>query len=284
MSGPRFRNFGTPASAIEPMTLGNMRANPRAVVPLTWSSGSQVHRLDLLDLIGDAKYNVVTCRELRRGNWQPKGHGGIVVGGASGVSMRPKFSMSSDYGAPAQRQWMSASRRGTGSSVGPKILLAAVVVVAGVIGISGIYPQVIDTQRVQDAPTHLPIMSLSAPTTKRSGVVAAISLPPRRAVTTGEATVSSPRPASEPSQLRTAVAAVEPPAETATPLDVAEIPDVQADVAKPAEKSRAAVAVKKAVVVRKKVVRVEYHHPEAHQQISQAVKVQGPNFDWHSGP
>src|SRR6202163_1325997 len=69
---------------------------------------------------------------------------GVVWGGASGESMRPKFSMWSDYGAPAQRQWMSASRRGNGSSVGPKILLAAVVVVAGVIGISGIYPQVID--------------------------------------------------------------------------------------------------------------------------------------------
>ena len=61
----------------------------------------------------------------------------------------------------------SASRRGTGSSVGPKILLAAVVVVAGVIGISGIYPQVIDAEWVQDAGTHLPIMSLSTAATKR---------------------------------------------------------------------------------------------------------------------
>jgi hypothetical protein len=42
-------------------------------------------------------------------------------------------------------------------------------------------------------------------------------------------------------------------------LDVAEIPDAQADMAKPAEKSRAAVVVKKAVVLRKKVVRVEHH-------------------------
>jgi hypothetical protein len=173
--------------------------------------------------------------------------------------MRPKFSLWSDHGASAQKHWILTSKRGTHTSIGPKILLAAVTVVAGVIGISGIYPQVIDAQRVQDAPTHLPIMSLSAPTTKRSGVVAAISLPPRRAVTTGEATVSSPRPASELSQLRTAVAAVEPPGETATPLDVAEIPDAQADMAKPAEKSRAAVVVKKAVVVRKKVVRVEHH-------------------------
>ena len=86
--------------------------------------------------------------------------------------MRPKFSIGSDYGAPAQRPWMSASRRGTGSSVGPKILLVAVVVVAGVIGISGIFPQVIDADRVPEASARLPKMSLSAPTTKRSGIVA----------------------------------------------------------------------------------------------------------------
>jgi hypothetical protein len=171
-----------------------------------------------------------------------------------------------------QKHWMLASKRG------PNMLLAAaaVVVVAGVIGISGIYPQVIDAQRVQDAPTHL--MSLPAPTTKRSGAVAAISLPPRRAVTTGEATVSSPRPASELSQLRTAVAAVEPPAETATPLGIAEIPDVQADVAKPAEKSRAAVVVKKAVVVRKKVVRVE-HHQHSHS----GAYAQNGGWGWPGG-
>jgi hypothetical protein len=173
--------------------------------------------------------------------------------------MRPKFSVWSDHGALAQKLWMLTSKRGTHTSIGPKILLAAVTVVAGVIGLSGIYPQVIDAQRVQDAPTHLPIMSLSAPTTKRSGVVAAISLPPRRAITTGEATVSSPRPASELSQLRTAVAVVEPPGETATPLNATKIPDAQADMAKPAEKSRAAVVVKKAVVAQKKVVRVEHH-------------------------
>ena len=49
---------------------------------------------------------------------------------------------------------MSTSKRGAGSSIGPKILLAAVVVVAGVIGISGIYPQVIDAEWMQDSGTH----------------------------------------------------------------------------------------------------------------------------------
>ena len=86
--------------------------------------------------------------------------------------MRPKFSVWSDYGAPAQKHWMSASKRGTRTSIGPMILLAAVMVVAGVIGISGIYPQIIDAEWVQDTSTHLPKMSLSSfhatPTSRRS--------------------------------------------------------------------------------------------------------------------
>jgi hypothetical protein len=116
-------------------------------------------------------------------------------------------------------------------------------------------------------------MSLSTPTAKRSGIVAAIPLPPRRAVTTGEATVSAARPAPELSYRRTTVATAEPPAETAIPWGAAGIPDAQgkADAlppepapivaAKPVEKSRAAAAVKKAMVVQKKVVQVKHHQP-----------------------
>jgi hypothetical protein len=194
--------------------------------------------------------------------------------------MRPKFSMWSDYGAPAQRQWMSASRRGAGSSVGPKILLAAVVVVAGVIGISGIYPQVIDAEWVQDTGTHLPIMSLSTAAAKRvPGTAAAIASPPRRAVTTGQTAASSPRsaPPPEPAQMRPSVAAVEPPPASVlagaaapasaavpagvSPIAVADIPDAEAKAdalppdpppapaaAKPAEKPRMVVAKRKVVV------------------------------------
>jgi hypothetical protein len=183
--------------------------------------------------------------------------------------MRPKFSMWSDYGAPAQRQWMSASRRGNGSSVGPKILLAAVVVVAGVIGISGIYPQVIDAEWVQDAGTHLPIMSLSTAAAKRvPGTAAAVSSPQRRAATTGQSAGPSPRSTPPPELSRTSVAAaVPPPASTpasttvpasATPMAVADIPDAEAkadalppdpaSAAKPAEKPKAVVVKKKVVV------------------------------------
>jgi hypothetical protein len=182
--------------------------------------------------------------------------------------MRPKFSMWSDYGAPAQRQWISASRRGNGSSVGPKILLAAVVVVAGVIGISGIYPQVIDAEWVQDAGTHLPIMSLSTAATKRApSTAAAVPSPQRRATTTGQSAGPSPRAASPSELSRTSVAAAAPPPAStpasttvpagAAPMVVADIPDAEAKAdalppdpapaAKPTEKPKA--VVKKKVVV-----------------------------------
>ena len=59
--------------------------------------------------------------------------------------------MWSDYGAPVQRRWWKSPRRRTRSSTGLKILLAAGVVVVGVIGISGVYPQVIDAEWVQGA-------------------------------------------------------------------------------------------------------------------------------------
>jgi hypothetical protein len=181
--------------------------------------------------------------------------------------MRPKLAMWSDYGAPAQKHWMSPSKRGPRRSIGPKILLAAVFVVAGVIGISGIYPQVIDAEWVQDATgTHPPKKTppTTDATTRRSGIVAAIPLPPRRAATTtGLASVSSPGPAPELSQLRSSVAAVEAPADAAAALALAEIPDAEAKAdalpadpaavpaaapAKPAERPRVAYVKKKVVV------------------------------------
>jgi len=189
--------------------------------------------------------------------------------------MRPKIAMWSDYGAPTQKHWRSPSRRSARSSIGPKILLVAVVVVAGVIGISGIYPQIIDSEWVQNAGTHAKKVATpdATTTTRRSGIVAAIPLPPRRvATTTGEAAASAPRPAvpapaSAPqlSEMRSSVAAVElPPGETAPAL--ADIPDAQAKADPPAEATPAAAAkpAERAVArlrapVRKRVVRVEHH-------------------------
>ena len=180
--------------------------------------------------------------------------------------MRPKFSVWPDCGAPAQKHWMSASKRGTGTSIGPMILLAAVMVVAGVIGISGIYPQIIDAEWVQDTGTHPPKMTLSSPhakfistssTRKRSGIVAAI---PLGVVTTGEAVVSSRAgPASGLSQLRTTVADLEPPAETAAPLAVAAMPNAEAKTAATAAETEPTKPAKTPKVAKKKVVRLEHH-------------------------
>jgi hypothetical protein len=161
--------------------------------------------------------------------------------------------------------WTSASKRGTRTSIGPKILLAALLVVAAAIGISGIDPQVIDPEWMQDPEdTQLPKMPPPTPdaTAKRSGIVAAIPLPPRRApATTGFASIlsSGPAPAPELPQLRTSAAAVEPPAKTATPLALAAIPKAEALSPDPA----AATATKpggkpRVAVVKKKVVRVEH--------------------------
>jgi hypothetical protein len=139
------------------------------------------------------------------------------------------------------------------------ILLAAVVVVAGVIGISGIYPQIIDAEWVQDTSTHLPKMSLSSfhATRKPPGIVAAI---PLGAVTTGESAVSSrAAPAPELPQLRTTVADLEPPAETAAPIAVAAIPDAEAEGEATAAEIAPPKPAKKPKVVKKKVMRVGHH-------------------------
>jgi hypothetical protein len=154
---------------------------------------------------------------------------------------------------------MSASKRGTRTSIGPMILLAAVVVVAGVVGISGIYPQIIDAEWVQGTSTHLPKISLSSPraTRKRSGIVAAI---PLGAVTTGEAAVSSRvTPAPELSQLRTTVADLEPPAEGVAPFAVAAIPNTEAKAEATAVETAPPKLAKNRKVVKTKVVRVARH-------------------------
>ncbi len=146
--------------------------------------------------------------------------------------MRPKIAMWSDYGAPRHKHWRTPSRRSTRSSIGPKILVAAVVVVAGVIGISGIYPQIIDSEWVQGPSTHSQRVAQSepTPTTRRSGIVAEIPLPPRRMpATTGEGvapvpaatpTPAAPAPAVTPAPVRAATA----PAPAAAPARVAAAP------------------------------------------------------------
>jgi hypothetical protein len=68
--------------------------------------------------------------------------------------MRPKIAMWSDYGSPTQKRWRSRYRRSTRSSTGLRILLVAVACVGGVIGISGVYPQIIDSEWARGMSAH----------------------------------------------------------------------------------------------------------------------------------
>jgi hypothetical protein len=161
--------------------------------------------------------------------------------------MRPKIAMWSDYGAPRHKHWR-APRRSSRSSIGPKILVAAVVVVAGVIGISGIYPQIIDSEWVQGtsprsqrvAPSET-ARSETAPTPRRSGIVAEIPLPPRRAaVTTGEA-AAPPAVAPAPA-VRAAATAPAPAVPAAAQAASVQAAAVQAAPAQASSPTRVAAA------------------------------------------
>jgi hypothetical protein len=68
--------------------------------------------------------------------------------------MRPKIAMWSDYGFPTRKRWRSRYRRRIRSSIGLRILLVAVACVAGVIGITGVYPQIIDSEWARGMSAH----------------------------------------------------------------------------------------------------------------------------------
>jgi hypothetical protein len=66
--------------------------------------------------------------------------------------MRPKIAFWTDYGT--SRRWRSPYRRGPRSSTGLKILLLAAGCVAGVIGVSGVYPKLIDAEWMRERGAH----------------------------------------------------------------------------------------------------------------------------------
>jgi hypothetical protein len=135
--------------------------------------------------------------------------------------------MWSDQGARVQgRWWKSRSRRSTRSSTGLKILLAAGVVVAGVIGVSGVYPRVIDAEWVQGAGTYasrVPAPDAKATTpdarmTRRADIPASIQAPPRStAPATSVAAVATPGPAAAMRTTRTAAGVATPRPATPAP-------------------------------------------------------------------
>jgi hypothetical protein len=187
--------------------------------------------------------------------------------------MRPKIAMWSDYRSPPQRRWRSRYRRGTRSSVALKVLLVAFTAVIAVVGISGIYQQIIDSEWVQNAVTRAKRTAVAEVATRRgSGLVTTVPLSPRgAATTTGEAVVSPlraeppPPAAAGPLGKPSSVAALEsPPDETA----LAVIPDAQAVADSPVNPPAQAVIpvykppqryVSRAPVVKKHVARTEHH-------------------------
>ena len=205
--------------------------------------------------------------------------------------MRPRFSLWSDNGAPAHRQWKSSSKRG--ASIGPKILLAAVVVVAGFIGISGIFPQVIDERWTPDAVTPLPVMSLSTPDarSKAVGAVANTASLSRRLITTGQGTVTPPRPAPTPDTAppeRAKAETVAPAPQVAAPLAAAEVPEAQTKADAPtteaaprtAERAKSTKMAERAKPVMKKKVVHFAHRRSFHGDYAQYNAWGWPSGGW----
>jgi hypothetical protein len=200
-------------------------------------------------------------RRIRRRGWM------FESAGDREVSMRA-MSMWSDYGTPVQRRWWKSPRRSTRSSTGLKILLAAGVVVAGVIGISGVYPQVIDAEWVQGARTYAsrtpaPDAKITTPDvkmTRRSDIPASVQ-PVPIAATTSQAAVATPRPAAQPAAAvptpRAAAAASKPLPVEAEPPALAEIPDASANADEPPKPASTVAAKPASPVVKRRVTRVE---------------------------
>ena len=206
--------------------------------------------------------------------------------------MRPRFSLWSDRGAPAQRRWKSLSKRG--ASTGPKILLAAIVVIAGFIGIGGIFPQLIESSWTPDAVPRLPVMSLSTPDarTKALDVVATTASPSRRVITTGEGTLLPPRPVRTRDTAPSERAAAEAP-QTAT-MGATEVPESQtkadalpaeaapAPAARTAEQTKSTRMAQRAKpVVKKKVVHFAQRR-SSHRDYAQYNAWGWPSSGWGS--
>jgi hypothetical protein len=164
-------------------------------------------------------------------------------------------------------------------------LLAAGMVVVGVIGISGVYPQVIDAEWVQGARTYAPRMPVIAPdaktttpdakTARRSDVPASIQPPPRStAMTTAEAPVATrgpaaaatPRPAAVVATPRPAAAVPTPPSVApapkplpaeAEPVSLAELPDAAGGADAPPKPASTVAAKPAAPMLKRRVSRVE---------------------------
>jgi hypothetical protein len=181
--------------------------------------------------------------------------------------------MWSDHGAPARgRWWKTRSRRSTRSSTGLKILLAAGAVVASVIGVSGVYPRVIDAEWAQgagayasrvpapDAKATLPDTKITRRSESPASIQAtSIQAPPRSiALTTGEPPVATPGSAAVVPTPR-ATGRASKPLPQAAPLAIAETPDAAADADATPTPAPTVAAKPAAPVVKRRVVSRAQH-------------------------
>jgi hypothetical protein len=153
-------------------------------------------------------------------------------------------------------------------------LLAAVVVVAGFIGISAIFPRVIDARWTPDAVTPLPVMSLSTPDarSKAIGAVAHTASPARRVITTGQGTLMPPRAAPTPDTAPPEQAKADA---DALPAELAPGPGTRA-----AERAKSTKMAERAKpVVKKKVVHFA-HRRSVHGDYAQYNAWGWPSSGW----
>jgi hypothetical protein len=171
--------------------------------------------------------------------------------------------MWSDYGAPRHKHWRTPSRRSKRSSIGPNILVAAVVVVAAI----AVYPHIVDSEWVQNVGSQVKRAAVAeVKAARRMGLVTAVPLSPRRDATTGEAATSTPRAApavGEPLKAPSTVAAVERPANETAPTST-EAEAVADPLPNPAPAATPLVTpaqrnVARAPVAKRRVVRTEHH-------------------------
>ena len=150
---------------------------------------------------------------------------------------------------PAYATWTGIGAAGTavvgiallGESTSPLKIASLALVVAGVIGVSGVYPQVIDAEWMRGAKTYasrMPAADVKATVpdtkiTRRSDSPASIQAPPRSiALTTSEPPLATPGPAAVvPTPRSTATASK--PLPQAAPLAITEIPDAAANADAP---------------------------------------------------
>jgi hypothetical protein len=192
--------------------------------------------------------------------------------------MRRKFAVWSDYGAPRHKHWRSPSRRSNRSSIGPNILVAAVVVVAAI----AVYPQIVDSKWAQNVGSRVKRAAVAeVRTTRRTGLVTAVPLSPRDDATMGGADVSTRLAEAttrtvEPRNISSPVAAAELPANVTTPAVGA--PDVQATNGPAATAVVPQRDVAKAPGVKRRVVRTE------HRRSRQAYAQYGGWGGWNGWP